>query len=604
MMAEKIVQMPTPPTVTVEPWRAYIQQMEAQGHKNPVAVRRYDYRDLMTGTYVYSRVMITAEGEAPYFRTGSFYSDGAGEHFGPCRTDVPAVYGDMDAYTRAMAEGKAVYYVTGEQNVDALAKLGMPAITKGEATDWTPKIADIYHGATVIIVTDNTVAGRLCSARIRADLMRVAGNVKVVFPGEDGTVSAFLAAHTADEIKHRLGGELPGTLDGIYGADTFVDVTEDFYNEIPPKDWMIEGIITRGECAMISSAAKAGKSYLMTQLAITAASGGEWLGRFKCKKVSVLYLCGENEINDARRRFKQLFTEMGINPAGTCKKIGMYCVDGMVHSVQEIQSALINEINRVGYELIILDPLYCFYEGSELDEEVAKLFVMAIKEICRKTKTSVICVHHHSKGASTKYSNAGERSSGSGVFPRAFSTNLSLTAIPKAERLAELPEGVRAFVFEGAPRQAGQFEINVLFRFPIWEIDKDSLLPDDAMQKARTLEARSRNGNNRKADIIKTQLTARIDEAFSASKKTDEVGDYVTTADIAKAFAAGGVDVSTKAIEGHIDRSSSYSRDEQNGRRNRVRKTEFQGLVELLQDRIDSGKVEVVHTQMELPLTT
>ena len=387
-----------------------------------------------------------------------------------------------------------------------------------------------------------------------------------------------------------------------------MNATEDYNNEIPPADWMIDGVIARGECTMISSAAKAGKSYLMTQLAITMATGGDWLGRFQCKKVPVLYLCGENEINDARRRFKRIFQKMGIVPTSdTCEKIGMYCVDGMIHSVQSIQQALINEIKANGYELVILDPLYCFYEGSELDEQVGKEFVASLKTICHETKTSLVCVHHHSKGASSKYaSSPDDCASGTSMFQRAFSTILTLREIPGADQLTELPEGARAFVFNLKPRQGPISQINLFFKFPIWEADKEKILPDDAMRKAQTLGARGACGNNRKGDLIKSRLAERIEDAFAKDGKTDEDGRYVTLKDIMRSFASVGIEISTKALEGHVDRSMIYRRDEKRNQRSWVRKTATQGLMDTLQDTVDSGRMEVVHElgQMELPLTT
>lgn len=606
MMAEKIVQMPAPSTPSEDQWKSIIEQAEERaGHRAPMVMCRYDYYDLMTGAYAYSRMEITATGEEPYYRTARIYTDGTGEHVDQCRTDVPAVYGDMDAYTKAMAEGKPVYYVAGEENADTLSKLGMPAITRGDTTDWTPKIADIYHGAELVIVADSTVQGRLSSARIKSGLTKIAGSVKIVYPEDGQTVGQYLETHTADEAKRKFGGELGDTLDGIYGADTFVDVTADFYNEIPDKEWMIEGVITRGECAMISSAAKAGKSYLMTQLAITVASGGEWLGKFKCKKVPVLYMCGENEVNDARRRFKQLFTAMNVDPKKACEKIGMYCVDGMVNSIQSIQPALINEIRANEYGLVILDPLYCFYEGSEIDEEVAKQFVASIKTICRETGTSIVCVHHHSKGGASAYSNASSRASGSGMLQRAFSTLLDLTAIPDADQLAPLPEGVRAYSFYGEPRQAASFTINLLFAYPIWKIDGEKLLPEDAIKKSRTNKARKANGNNQKSEDIDSKLIKYIEETFKRVTLMDEAGQYVTVKDIAKTFENHEFKVTPETLAKHIDDGKAPGYCRGMTEKFKVRKTEFQSMADTLQKNIDKGRMEVVHVQgqMELPLT-
>ena len=73
----------------------------------------------------------------------------------------------------------------------------------------------------------------------------------------------------------------PASLAEIFGAEALVDVIADYRSNIPEKQWVIDGVCTEGECAIISGSSKSGKSYLMTNLAITTARGGKWLGRFQ-----------------------------------------------------------------------------------------------------------------------------------------------------------------------------------------------------------------------------------------------------------------------------------------------------------------------------------
>ena len=344
--------------------------------------------------------------------------------------------------------------------------------------------------------------------------------------------------------------EEPASLTDLFGESALVDVIADYKNEIPEKKWVIEGICTEGECAIISGSSKSGKSYLMTNLAITAARGWKWLNRFQCKKSRVLYLNGENSLDDARERFHACFDAMGVIP-GDCEQITMVCADGMMQSIETIKGTLIDEIRKNQYGICILDPLYCFYSGSEVDEQDAKRFVSSIKEVCRKTGTVVVCVHHHSKGA-MMYSNASSRASGSGMLQRAFSTLLDVSEVPNSDDLSTIPDGQRAYELSGQPRQAPMFKINLIFDFPRWYEDQAGAIPDNAMNKGRTAKARQKNKNIQKSEEIKTMLPNVVIETFEQHAKEGDQGEYVTVADVVAVFKDHGIDVTEKPIKNKI----------------------------------------------------
>ncbi len=363
-----------------------------------------------------------------------------------------------------------------------------------------------------------------------------------------------------------------------FGESTIVDVIADYQNEIPQKQWRIKEICTIGECAMIAGASKSGKSYMGTGIAISVASGRNWLGRFPCERGRVLYLNGENSINDARERFHVCFDAMGVSPAD-CEKITMVCADGMVKPIQELKDMLIAEIKEKQYALVICDPLYCFFQGSEIDEGDAKAFVSTIKDICRETGCVIICIHHHSKGAAM-YRNASNRASGSGMLQRAFSTLLDVSEIDTEGM--NLSENQRAYELSGQPRQAPGFKINLIFDFPIWRYDADGTIPDNAINKGRTAKARQNNPNLRKGEELKAALPMAIEEAFQDMAQRDNTGDYVTIGNVVEALHNRGVDTSDRSVSRAIDdgKAPSYRRDEKAGNRAKIRRIDFMNVPE------------------------
>jgi hypothetical protein len=377
------------------------------------------------------------------------------------------------------------------------------------------------------------------------------------------------SAHTANPAPITL-----NTLAGIFGNDTIIDVIDDYSNAIPPKDWVIENICTVGECAMLAGASKSGKSYIATNAAIAVASGGKLFGRFQCKKGRVLYLNGENSQNDARERFHMVFDAMGVCPQN-CEQIIMICADGILKSIQELKDILIAEIKQNHYMFVVLDPLYCFYQGSEIDEQDAKNFVATIKEICRQTGAVILCVHHHSKGAAA-YRNASNRASGSGMLQRAFSTLLDITEIDSTEGTM-LPEGQRAFELSGQPRQASGFKINLIFDFPRWVYDAEGAVPDNAICKGRTAKARQNNPNLRKAEELRVALPVALNEAFVTLAQIDSSGEYVTVGNVIEMLRLRNVNVSERSVCRAIDdgKVPGFRRDERAGHRSKIRKLDF-----------------------------
>ena len=80
----------------------------------------------------------------------------------------------------------------------------------------------------------------------------------------------------------------------------------DFWSaEIPETRWIVPGILRPG-LGVLSAPQKSGKSTLVTDLALAAATGGAFLNNFHAEPGDVLYLNFEDDLNDLRTRAKAL----------------------------------------------------------------------------------------------------------------------------------------------------------------------------------------------------------------------------------------------------------------------------------------------------------
>jgi RecA-family ATPase len=86
--------------------------------------------------------------------------------------------------------------------------------------------------------------------------------------------------------------------------------------------------------------------------------------------------------------------------------------------MNKLSQIIIHRFKDRNYSAVIIDPIYKVITGDENNATEMSQFCSYFDQIATELDASVIYCHHHSKGASSKYSNAADRSSGSGVFAR------------------------------------------------------------------------------------------------------------------------------------------------------------------------------------------
>lgn len=226
----------------------------------------------------------------------------------------------------------------------------------------------------------------------------------------------------------------------LYEIVSAVDVTGPNTPENDPE--LIEGLLRRGRKANITGTSKAGKSWAAIELALALASGGLWMGKFRCLPSRVLYINTEIEAKEFRNRLETVRVALGINE-GCMGMVGIMDRRGMRNDMAD----LAREIQRRAqsgevWDVIIIDPIYKYL--VDLDENAAG----DIGRVCRdmdaitECGASVVYVHHHAKGFAGARS-AIDRGSGSGVWARDPDLLIDLTALDVSAR-DDLPADLNA----------------------------------------------------------------------------------------------------------------------------------------------------------------
>lgn len=191
----------------------------------------------------------------------------------------------------------------------------------------------------------------------------------------------------------------------------------DVWQELPPlKPELIPGILRVGHKLLLAGPSKAGKSFLLINLAISIAEGADWLGS-RCRKGKVCYINLELDAPSCLRRFKDIYDRRGLNP-DNLSNITIWNLRGKSVPMNRLAPIAIRRFKDRGYSAIIIDPIYKVITGDENNATEMSRFCSYFDQIASELQVSVIYCHHHSKGASGKYANAADRSSGSGVFAR------------------------------------------------------------------------------------------------------------------------------------------------------------------------------------------
>ena len=195
-----------------------------------------------------------------------------------------------------------------------------------------------------------------------------------------------------------------------------VETAADYLKNLPElSDCLIDGILRKGHKMLLSGPSKAGKSFMMLELAIAIAEGGQWLG-WQCTKGRVLYVNLELDRASCYHRMAAVYEATGIEMKHA-EDIDVWNLRGKAMPMTELAPRLIRRALKRKYSAVIIDPIYKVITGDENAADQMAKFCNQFDRVCAELGAAVIYCHHHSKGDQGQ-KRASDRASGSGVFAR------------------------------------------------------------------------------------------------------------------------------------------------------------------------------------------
>ena len=302
-------------------------------------------------------------------------------------------------------------------------------------------------------------------------------------------------------------------IEGNPGDDTLPEIEDfaDVFVNMPPlAPDLISGVLRQGHKAIIQGPSKAGKSYLLMQLAAAIADGKPWLGH-ECAKGKVLYINMEIDANSFACRFGKIYEAWGVKQRDPENhNLMIWNLRGRSMPMAELTPKIIRRIQGQNYIAVILDPIYKVSLGDENSAGDVARFCNELDRIASDCQCAVIYCHHHAKGSAGGKKTA-DRSSGSGVFGRDADAIIDLT--PLAITAEQMPwymeQKAQAFRVEFQLREYPFHDpLNVWFKYPLHIVDRTGKLAD-FYEEGSTMANLQRNKNystedSRRRDLIDT----------------------------------------------------------------------------------------------------
>jgi len=323
--------------------------------------------------------------------------------------------------------------------------------------------------------------------------------------------------------------------------------TGNWMEQIPEQEpELIRGILRRGEKLILQAPSKAGKSFLLMNLATSLTHGLDWVG-YQCNRSKVLYCNFELNSANCIRRMGEIYKARNLIGYQGFDILNLRG-DKNVSPVSEFAEKLIQKIDGQDYSVIILDPAYKMIEGDENSAEFVSSFTRCIDRIAEAQNVAVIYAHHHSKGAHN-YKSAMNRGSGSGVFSRDADAIIDLSELEPSDCGEELKPSQSAWRMEHTLRDfPNPGARDIIFDFPLFIVT--DALKDAKPKYGADSRTNSERGNRERA-------TRKADNVNLLSNIVRMEQNGLSILDAIDCFSKNGRSVTEKTIRNYVNEPGS-----------------------------------------------
>jgi len=285
----------------------------------------------------------------------------------------------------------------------------------------------------------------------------------------------------------------------------------DIWDNMPPlKPELIEGILRISHKMIIASTSKAGKTFILMELAMAIAEGMNWIGH-RCKQGKVLYINMELDKDSFDNRFKDIYRRMGMDVGNHVENIDIWNLRGADKTISELAPFVINRMKDQGYLAVMIDPLYKVLEGDENSNGDVARVVAKFDKIAEETGAAVIYAHHFAKGSSASKSII-DRAAGAGTFARDPDAILTMTQLDWCPGI-EAEKDWTAWRVESTLREFKAIQpVDLFFNWPLHKVDYEGRLAECDFLS---------NENNKRSKMVLKDQRDEVEDLIEACEVFD-----------------------------------------------------------------------------------
>ena len=267
---------------------------------------------------------------------------------------------------------------------------------------------------------------------------------------------------------------------------------------------VIADVIREGGKMILSGDSKAGKTFLLMELAIDLAFGRDWCG-MDCSKSSVLYVNLELSDADFAHRCRDILDKLGIEEEVSSDKVGVFNARGKASNAKSLVAELLKRLNNGRYDVVIIDPIYKVQDGDENSAQAITALAHELDRLAEEGRCTVIYSHHHPKHSTGSIASI-NRGAGSGVFGRDADASIDLIQLDAPDNCNP---SSKAFRMEFDLRSFRWHPpVNIWFEDGIHRVDDTGVLEGCGYAN----HARSSRQHAAKKDAKLVKIEAALDE--------------------------------------------------------------------------------------------
>ncbi|WP_176556364.1 AAA family ATPase [Rubellimicrobium rubrum] len=207
---------------------------------------------------------------------------------------------------------------------------------------------------------------------------------------------------------------------------------------VPPREWLVEGLVPNKTVTLFSGDGGTGKSLLAHQLAVAVASGCDWLG-MRVTQGRVIFLSAEDDEDELHRRTDEILraTVRNYDDVSGLTLRSLAGEDALLVSergpaltasilFQDLEARATNEQPA----LVVIDTLADVYPANENDRAKVRQFVGILRGLAIRQKCAVMLLAHPSLSGLS----SGSGMSGSTAWNNSVRSRLYMERITEGTR--------------------------------------------------------------------------------------------------------------------------------------------------------------------------